>query len=217
MALTIGLAENYGHLGQKLISHLVNSRHNWDELRARYRDIRNSYVASAEGNGVAARLAVYVAILDMTAQIIHELGVPRPTVDPMETIWASVSEGSREADRPMMALRDLFGWCVANQTRFWGRHEVDKLGAPNMPVGGWAGSWKQGDGWGSIAILPSIMRDLLKRWEYDVNGVIESWHRRGALMTNGRSRTRPVSIDGQRARCTVVNREAFDSLIALED
>lgn len=149
MNLSIGLSENHGHLGHRVVTHLVNTRHRWDELRARYREVRDSYVTSAGGNGVAARLAVYVAVLDMAAQIIHELGVPRPTVDPMETIWSSVGEGSIEADRPMEALRDLAGWCVANQTRFWGRHEVDKLGSPNMPVGGWAGAWRQGDGWES--------------------------------------------------------------------
>tara|TARA_R110000751_G_scaffold200854_1_gene305698 strand:- start:3258 stop:5396 length:2139 start_codon:yes stop_codon:yes gene_type:complete len=217
MSLTLGLLENHGHLGLKLVTHLVNTRHRWDELRAKYRDTRDSYVASAGGNGVAARLAVYVSVLDMAAQIIHELGVPCPTVDPMEMIWESVSEGSREADRPMEALRDMAGWCVANQTRFWGRHETDKMGSPNMPVGGWAGTWKQGEHWESIAIFPSLVRDLLRRWEYDVNGVIESWHRRGALVTNGRSRTRPVSIDGQRARCTVISRSAIDSLIGPDE
>ena len=217
MGLKHGLMNNHGHLGCRMIDYLVSNRHNWDQIKQQYHERRDSYVESAGDDGVAARLAVYVAVLDVSASIMHSLGVPEPQVDPMSVVWSTVLDGSLDADRPTEALRDLIGWAVANQTRFWGRHETDKLGTPNLPSGGWAGQWKKFDDWESISILPAIAKDLLRRWDYDLNSVLEGWVRRGWLQTNGRSRTWPVSIDGQRARCMVLKREAAEIVLNADD
>ena len=217
MSLRSNLMANYGHLGPRIVQYLVNNRHRWDEIRNRYWQVRDSYVMSAGDDGVAARLAVYVAVLDVGASIIHSLGVPKPEVDPMKTLWGFVVEGSQDADRPTEAIRDLHGWAVANQTRFWGRHEADpKDGTPKVPHGGWGGAWPQGES-GQLAILPVIVRDLLSRWNYDVSGVIESWSRRGWILSNGRSRTRPVRIDGGRSRCIVFESAMLEALTSADE
>ncbi len=163
------------------------------------------------------RLAVYVAVLDVAASIIHSLGVPKPEVDPMKVLWSSVVEGSQDADRPTEAIRDLYGWAVANQTRFWGRHESDpKDGTPRVPHGGWAGAWSSAED-GQLAVLPVIVRDLLNRWDYDVTSVIESWARRGWVLCNGRSRTRPVRMDGGRSRCIVFDSPMLEALTSADE
>ncbi len=217
MSLRSNLMANYGHLGPRIVQYLVNNRHRWDELRTRYWQVRDSYVLSAGDDGVAARLAVYVAVLDVAASIIHSLGVPKPEVDPMKVLWSSVVEGSQDADRPTEAIRDLYGWAVANQTRFWGRHESDpKDGTPRVPHGGWAGAWSSAED-GQLAVLPVIVRDLLNRWDYDVTSVIESWARRGWVLCNGRSRTRPVRMDGGRSRCIVFDSPMLEALTSADE
>ena len=217
MSLRSDLMANYGHLGPKIVQYLVNNRHRWDEIRTRYWQVRDSYVMSAGDDGVAARLAVYVAVLDVASSIIHSLGVPKPEVDPMKTLWSFVVEGSQDADRPTEAIRDLHGWAVANQTRFWGRHEADsKDGTPRVPHGGWAGAWPNGES-GQLSVLPVIVRDLLDRWNYDVTSVIESWSRRGWILCNGRSRTRPVRIDGGRSRCIVFDSPMLEALTSADE
>jgi hypothetical protein len=217
MMLRSMLMANHGHLGPKIVQYLVNNRHRWDDLRSRYWQVRDSYVLSAGDDGVAARLAVYVAVLDVASSILHSLGVPKPEVDPMKVLWSSVVEGSQDADRPTEAIRDLYGWAVANQTRFWGRHEADpKDGTPRVPHGGWAGAWSSG-GEGQLSVLPVIVRDLLNRWNYDVTGVIESWSRRGWILCNGRSRTRPVRMDGGRSRCIVFDSPMLEALTSADE
>lgn len=217
MSLRSNLMANHGHLGPKIVQYLVNNRHRWDEIRAKFWKVRDSYVLSAGDDGVAARLAVYVAVLDVASSIMHSLGVPEPTVDPMQVLWSSVIDGSQDADRPTEAIRDLHGWAVANQTRFWGKHEADpRDGVPKVPHGGWAGAWGDGDE-ANLSVLPVIVRDLLDRWNYDVTGVIESWSRRGWILCNGRSRTRPVRIDGGRSRCIVFDSPMMEALTSADE
>ena len=209
MELKSALSEHYGHLGLKMSQYLVENRGRWAQLRSRYRKVRDAYVTSAGNDGVAARLAVYVAVMDVAASILHkQLGVPKPTCAPLEFMWTAVLDGSRDADRPKAAMQDLYGWAVANQLRLWGRHETDaRDGTPRVPSSGWAGSWPTGDKQ-PIAVLPQVVRRLLTDWNYDHSGIIESWARRGWLSCTKNTMTRPMRIDGGRSRCMV-----FDSTI----
>ena len=119
--------------------------------------------------------------------------------------WNACLRGGKEADRPRSAVSDLFGFAVANEHDFWGRHKGN-------PSRGWNGTWRNDDDWEYIAFLKDVVISQLKSWGYDHAGVIDSWRRRGWLMGDGKSTMIQVRMgpSGSRPRCIAIKREVLE-------
>jgi len=204
------LATNYGHLGRRLVQYLVANRASHDDIRQIFRQARDKY-ASIARTAVARRHAGHLAVLEVTAAIVHLLGVPQPDVDPFGYLIESQEAAAADADRPLAALQDMLSWCATHQTRFWGRADLDNNGRPRAPNAGWAGSWGSGEDWDFIAISTLTFKEVIRNIGHDPDEIIQRWVARGWLNTgSGRHRTRVVRIDGAPTRCYCIDKTASD-------
>ena len=94
--------ENHGHLGRRVLEHLVG---NLARVQSLYALRLIHYVDElVEAGPVAARLAGLLALLDVARDLVEAVGYPsRPGV--MSRAIAAARAGAREADRPREALR----------------------------------------------------------------------------------------------------------------
>lgn len=207
--------DSHGHLGRKVIEYLIANHSRWGELREAYKAQRTRYASAAE-TAVGRRHASHIAVLDIVSQIVHRLGVPTPRDDPFSFLVEIMNAAAEEADRPLAALADVASWCAANQTKLYGRHELDLTGGVKTPHTGWAGAWSKDEEWRYVALLGPVLRKVLREFGFDSLEIISRWAERGWLdhpPSNGRSRTRPVRIDGAQTRCYCLLRSAIDTAV----
>ena len=213
------LGTHFGHLGRKIVEYLVAHREQWPIFRQRFEETRERYIKASRG-AVARRHATYIAVLDLTARILQQLGLPNPTFDPFEFLVETMNRASEEADRPLVAMQEVLTWCAANQHRFYGRHATGSSGGIQIPNNGWAGAWSEQEDWTSIAITGIALRTVLQQFGFDSVEVTTRWHERGWLdvLPSHRGRTKPVrlgaSTKSAQARCYCLKRDIVETLLA---
>ena len=208
--ITKAVLSNYGHLGRMIIRYLIGVAQQHDDLRRVWEQTRDHYALLAR-TAVSRRHAQYLATLHIAAEIIHGLGIPRPRCgEPLTLLLEAVKEAEVDADRPLAALTEVVTWAAANQTKFWGRHEISQDGNPRHPAKGWIGAWESSPDWKVIAILPSVMREILEGPGYGVEEVTARWQERGWLYASGAAKTRTVRVQGEGMRTYCITRAAAE-------
>ncbi len=212
------LAKSYGHLGRRVIEYLVANRERHGDIRAVFQAAREKYAGIAT-SAVARRHAGHLAVLEVSASIIHSLGVPRPNVDPFSCLLESQKNAGHDADRPLAALQDFLTWCAVNQKRFWGRGERDREGNTKAPSQGWVGAWEQKNEWDTIAVTTTAFNSLMRELGHEPDEIITRWKDRGWIKLGGgarQPRSRVVRVDGAPTRCYCIDRSAADMAIESE-
>ena len=212
------LANTYGHLGRKMVEYLVANRERHGDIRAVFQVARQKYSEIAT-SAVARRHAGHLAVLEVTANIVHSLGVPVPSVDPFTSLLESQEQAGLDADRPLSALQDFLAWCATNQKRFWGRGERDREGNTKAPSQGWVGAWEKSDSWDTIAVTTTAFNSLMRELGHDPDEIVSRWKDRQWLKLSGgrqQARSRVVRVDGQPTRCYCIDRHAADMAIESE-
>lgn len=172
--------DHYGHLGRRFVGWLLENRQKWPELRERYATYRAQLVRT--NGGPEARLYEYVAVIKLAAMLCHEkLDLPGEWGPAIKALDKAVKEASKGIDMPRKALDSLATWAFANQAKFYGRDPDVRL----EPVGGWAGSWDNGDFWVEISIDPNLCERLLEGWKHDSKSVLSAWRERGWVRLDG--------------------------------
>lgn len=212
------LARTYGHLGRKVVEYLVANTERHGDIRSVFQVARQKYSEIA-GSAVARRHAGHLAVLEVTASIVHSLGVPHPRVDPFTCLLESQENAGHDADRPLAALQDFLTWCAVNQKRFWGRGERDREGNTKAPSQGWVGAWDQREDWDRIAVTTTAFNNLMRELGHEPDEIISRWKDREWLKLSGgrqKARSRVVRVDGAPTRCYCVDRNAADMAIEAE-
>tara|TARA_R100001129_G_scaffold73952_1_gene50445 strand:+ start:2796 stop:4925 length:2130 start_codon:yes stop_codon:yes gene_type:complete len=212
------LASTYGHLGRKVVEYLVANTERHGDIRSVFQVARQKYSEIA-GSAVARRHAGHLAVLEVTASIVHSLGVPHPRVDPFTCLLESQEHAGHDADRPLAALQDFLTWCAVNQKRFWGRGERDREGNTKAPSQGWVGAWDQREDWDRIAVTTTAFNNLMRELGHEPDEIISRWKDREWLKLSGgrqKARSRVVRVDGAPTRCYCVDRNAADMAIEAE-
>ena len=208
------LSMNWGHLGRKIIKYLIAHRVHWPVFRQRFQETRERYINAARG-AVARRHATYIAVLDLTARILEQIGLPQPTFDPFEFLVETMNRASTEADRPLVALEEVIGWCVANQHRFFGRGAYNASGGIQVPSQGWVGTWSEHEDWSVLAITGIELRRILHQQGFNATEITSRWYERNWLDSNGgRNRTKVVRLDKSQIRCYCIKREAAEMVMS---
>jgi hypothetical protein len=210
--LSNGLSLSYGHAGPAFVQYLLANRTLWDDWRSTWREEIERYHELDPSNAVAGRLGRYLAAIHIAAIIAHDaLPLPWKFADPIEPIWESVTQQTREADQARYAAMLVGGWAASNAQSFIGRHLTDSSG-PRVPSGGWLGSWDSASEYRVIAFVPHRLKAFLSDQGFDADAILRTWNDRDWLETStDRDRTtKKVSMAGEKAWCYVVLREAFD-------
>jgi len=212
------LANTYGHLGRRVVQYLVANQERHDDIRGVFQVAREKYSDLAQ-SAVARRHAGHLAVLEVSASIVHSLGVPQPTIDPFTCLLESQQQAGFDADRPLSALQDFLTWCASNQKRFWGRADRDREGNIRAPTLGWVGAWEKRADWDSIAITTTSFNSLMKELGHEPDEIITRWKDRQWLKLSGglqKARSRVVRVDSQPTRCYCIDRNAADMAIEAE-
>jgi len=211
--LTTQVLTHHGHLGPRVVRWLVEAPEARSLVRQRYAEAAQRWQDAANGNPVATRAAQYVAGLEVVSRIVHRvLGVPTPESDPLVQAWRAVEAASEGSDRASDALREVLSWAGGQQARFWGQLGGGK--GDQGPPAGWLGAWVADDRWTQLALLPTELRGFLARQGFDPEAILSTWGDRGWLRTEGRHRTRKVTVAGRKLRCVVLTRAACDAVSA---
>jgi len=208
--ITAGVLQHHGHLGPRAVRWLVDVPGARGRVRQAYAEAVPRWTAAANGHPVATRAAQYLAALEVAAGVVHEvLGVPEPEGKPLDHAWGATCAAAGDADRASDALREVLSWAGAQQARFWGQ-PGSAGNVDDAPAAGWLGAWTNGDSWTQIAFLPTELRGFLSRQGFDAEAVLNTWNDRSWLLTEGRHRSRKVTVAGRKLRCVVVSRAACD-------
>lgn len=211
--------QHYGHAGPRVIQFILANQEKWPQWRAENCRLRAYFSNRAGTNPVALRICDYFATLATIIPIVHaalpELRrdlAPEQIIDPL---WKAAIAVAEEADRATAALQEAYTWAVANQTSFWGRHQmINDL--PRIPSGGWAGAWKPLD-WSYIAFTSKTLRQILKEGGFDGEAVLKTWKDREWLETNSARRVVQVRIDGGQDYCYGVKRSTIEKILNITE
>ena len=208
--LQVRLTDNYGHLGPKVIEYLVSNSASHNTIRDVFREARTRYAEGSE-SPVGRRHAAYLAVMEVTASIVHQLGVPRPDHDPFLALVETQSRAAHEADRGLAALQDAIAWASSNRHRFFGRHQTDGKGGVRIPSNGWAGKWEDKDEWETLDFTIVTMREVLSGMGHKPDEILSRWAGRNWLHSSESRRSRTIRIDKVPTRCYCLTREAVDA------
>jgi len=224
------VVDNHGFIGREVLRALLHDEHGpaWMSfLHSHY--LKRCAAFGAMPNAATAvgqRATQYVALLDTAAQILHAVGVPKPTPanDPIKIALDAALGAAYEADKPLEALTQIYAWCVSNTPSFYGRAPMDNnTGRYRQPVRGWAGAWSDKDDWQFIAMLPDTLKNELRSRGHQPAEIIDRWKKRGWLQYRdvtraGRSSERRylmgTKVDHGRIGCYRITRDAIDAATA---
>jgi len=219
--LNLGLQMHHGHVGPAFIRALLAARADWPKLAELYRD-KAAQLAAENPSGVAARMARYVAAIEIAASFAHvHLSLPWAYRSPFAGaggLWEEIAAAAEEAPPEVRAMQGLASWCQANENDF-----LERVPTSNrIPPQGWAGMWDAGSGWRRVAIYPTKLERVLADLGFEPAAVLEAARARGWLETDGdrKRNTKRMRVgrhlDSDRQRFYVFTRQAFEDVGAVE-
>jgi len=210
--LNSALLDNYGHAGPAFVQWLVAHQSQWDAWRIQVSNLQQDIIRQAPDgdHGVVARMAGYLAVLDITSRLAHcalEFDWRLPVFVP--ALLSAITRGASEADRAKGALEHVVTWAATHRSRFWNiEHASDE------PPLGWAGRWDDDSLAGRceyLGVTRQILDELLTKAGYDAIAAINLWRDRGWLAQSGSSRV--VKIVGDKCvRMVAIARDAVDEI-----
>lgn len=192
------VSENYGILGPLWIQRIMEKRASWAKWRALYRDIRDQYGtrgAVGENAGLSGRLGKNIAAIEICANLANTLlpEVFNWNFRPMlEDLWRWAQSDGAGSDPILECMLGVRNYCFANASKFYPRGKEE-------PGGGWLGIWPHGnkaDLIPGIFIRPDVLMAQVKALGHpNFRVVMDEWHRRGWIVTEGRkTRTGSASV-----------------------
>jgi hypothetical protein len=143
------------------------------------------------------------------AEWVGEASLPVDWYDIMvgtDELWMKVLSAGASADRPLAALEFVMGLVALEPDKF------ASVGAKNaqQPVGGWMGVARVQDGTiAELGVVVSKLREVLKRSDFDAEGVFKAWQLRGWLETDAKRLDKKAMVAGVRVRCMVFSKAAL--------
>ncbi len=191
--LTDGLRAHHGWAGRCFVAELLTKDPR--QLQEDYSEYRLALAREVESK-VGGRLVGHAAVLLLTLDLASFAGLPVPDAQAVRAVLLrSIEAGSRAADRPREALRDLVSHAHVNIGRLW-QPDIEQ---PGSPARGWLGV-KDCE---RLALSSSESKEYLKTLGYDVPGVIHAWVERGWLEVSRQDTTKRVRFAGGQVRCLV--------------
>ena len=169
--ITHDLLQHHGHLGPDFVRYLVENCAKWPSMRIHWEELAEE-LAKRASSAIGKRLMSHVAVLQLTAKILHEkLGLPGDPEDAIELIVHQVCQSEASFDVFRTALDRLFTWASSNEGKFWKRGDTvgenGKRRPADEPHGGWLGRWDRGDDWDQIGFVPAVVDQKLKEWGFN--------------------------------------------------
>jgi len=200
-SLTTDASTHYGHAGEALVRALCDGTLSWSDLRTEYTGLKQALEATTGDEGITARLAAYVALLQLAGRLLVNLcGVDLPVDDHIASIWALCTKAATESDPVANALNTIWGYQDSNRNRLVGAVEVPPHGT--VPHGGWLGKCAVLDGKPVVYVVVDEAKRVLTSAGHNFAALCRSWVEEGILAPDpdGKS-ARVTRIGGGSQRC----------------
>jgi len=200
-SLTTDASTHYGHAGEVLVRALCDGTLSWPDLRTEYTALKQALEATTGDEGLTARLAAYVALLQLAGRLLVNLcGVDLPVDDHIASIWALCTKAATESDPVANALNTIWGYQDSNRNRLVGAVEVPPHGT--VPHGGWLGKCAVLDGKPVVYVVVDEAKRVLTSAGHNFAALCRSWVEEGILAPDpdGKS-ARVTRIGGGSQRC----------------
>ena len=176
-----GIGAHFSHAGPRFVRFLLGNQQLRPQWRENYQQCCRYYQTRAGNNGVACRLAAYLATLTIAAELAHYAEIlPWPRQDVVQELWAEVTVETAEADRAAAALRHVVSWAHADISSFW--PECSSRGSAPIE---WAGRWDvvQNSAWPFLGFLPHKLNEILQSHGFAAEATLRMWADRRWLLT----------------------------------
>jgi hypothetical protein len=196
--VTESISENYGHAGRSFVLWLLRNLDKTEQWINLWKT-RRAHYASVANTATSGRLAEYMAVIDVAAQLLPEaIGFPMPYEESvMMSVWGQILEGVEEEAEELRALRCLCDWARENRKRF-GNGASDN-------VDHYAGRWDEEGN--SIAFMPTQFEQILETNELNANWIKRRFKELGWTNTDKDELLKKVRMNGlpQPVRAIVLN------------
>jgi hypothetical protein len=213
-----GVSENFGIAGPMFVQYIIANREDdlaeWKESLAYYTKSYTTRLTKSNGAAVGSRVAVYLALLQLTAELAHEALWLNAGLDEncVGQCFDDLADGPKDTDRALEALQMVCSWAVANRARF-AASEVTE-----MPVGGFFGRWDHASEsggktveWKWLGVFRHELEAVLKKAGHEPESITRLWASRGWLDADeGKLTCKSTRIAGHNAKVIAINRTAFD-------
>ncbi len=213
---------HHGHAQRRMVEYIQGlDDAGKKQLRTQWNYYQEQFTKRAlqlsPGNTVAPRLAGYMATLELTWRLLQdfmaawvgEANLPVDWYDIMvgtDDLWSKVLTAGASADRPLAALEYVLGLVALQPDAF--AHVGAKT--QEQPNGGWMGVARIQDGTVvELGLVVSRLREVLKRADFDAEGVFKAWQLRGWLETDAKRLDKKAMVAGVRTRCIVFSKAAL--------
>lgn len=199
---------NYGHAADRFIRYLLNNSSQWDEWRSKYNDIVDYFSQRAGEDRAAGRISKYIAGIAFAGRLANKSMPELEFLDlnkSIQSLWASVLDGSQDSNTAKEALRDLYSYAIENQSSFFsdGKSTYSKE---------YYGRWDEDSDTLCFACL-HLKKFLSSKYEY--NAIVSVWHDNGWLIPNGNKKTGSERINGKVAECYKFSVKNIESILDL--
>ena len=230
--LNLAVGFNYGVAGPAFISAILRRRDEWPEWRTRFEEFAREYTTRANTEK-ASRLAKYAAAVRLAGELaIDALGLAfDKNADPFESCWGEIAGVADDAAGAERALELVYGWAVMNETKFYGRHQIEtrELRSANMPhslreferpvvpASGWAGRWDGAEDWETLEFAPHVLHKLLQDAGFSPQAIIGEWAEKKFLEfpKDHRKFKKRVKLNGDSVYLYVIEREILKEKLKL--
>jgi uncharacterized protein (DUF927 family) len=202
--IEMDLQECYGVAGEMWIRYMLENKKCWDDWKNIYRIYRKMYAHQANGNSVVGRLAKYMALIKTAADLFKDcFGFDYDNEQSLSSVWQLIIEENGEVDRPLQAIKSVYEWAVANETRF----DYGKGFKSNDDYG----VWNPSTPWDEILFYPTQLSAFLEKQGYEPTSIIKSWFDRGWLNTTlGRGYRKQKKRNGIQMDFIAIKRESLE-------
>lgn len=184
-----GCCDNYGLAGPAFVARLrdeLAKPGGKDRLRGRHEELAEQLQGDTD---MTRRRAPMIACLLLAAELASEAGII-PFAPPELEVWQrTFAEIEDQRDnRPEEALDIVREFVAAHGREMWSPHSTSDI----QPPGGWAGRIVPIDGevgadrnpLATVALLPTRLREILRREGYVLDAVTPGWKEAGYLVEN---------------------------------
>ncbi len=212
--LRAGCLLHYGHLAPRFLRRLVDRPDLYADLAPAHAAYAQSW---GEGLGpVGGRLAAHVALLQLTAELVHDLtDLPLPACDPWREARSVLEEADRTEDRPTAALEHAYAMLTTQPSRFYSGLLGGGEGL-REPGQGWLGAAETGARSFEVAFIRPSLEAELRRMGFQVDTTLRAWRERGWLVHDKDRFDAKRTVGSTRPRCIVVRAEALQA-VGLQD
>jgi hypothetical protein len=213
---------HYGWAQRRMVEYLMGLtgaqkkelKETWKRKQERFTQMA---LTLSPGNKVAPRLAGYMATLELAWNLLQQFMVEWVGTAELpvtfeewtvgtDDLWGRVLSAGASADRPLAALEFVLSLVALEPDKF------ASIGGSSdtQPIGGWLGVARTYQGTVvELGVVASRLKEVLKRADFDAEGVVKAWQLRGWLETDAKRLDKKMMVAGVRTRCTVFTKAAL--------